>query len=177
MTGWLVSQLPRAMAADPLTAGFVNGCEEIADSVRDRVSSVEHEVDVDLASPEMLSYLAGWLGIQLEAVAASDDADARAAQRRLIRAVGQVLGWRGTRRAVETLLEALTGARVEVMDSGGVFGARDVPPPQDDVVRVVLSSTGGLSERQIRAFLADELPVTARVELRIRSGQRDADVT
>jgi phage tail-like protein len=166
---WLVQQLPQAMSRDRVIVGFVQACGEVADGLRDRVTTVEHELDVDLSGPEMLSYLASWLGVQLETIAAADESVARDAQRRLIRAIGQVIGWRGTRRGVETLLEALTGARAEVSDSGGIFGRDDPVPPADNTVHVSLSHSGGLSERQILAFLAEELPVGTRVELRIRS--------
>src|SRR5262245_35892554 len=113
------------MARDPVIAGFVTALEQIADSIRDRMSTVEHELDVDLASPEMLSYLAAWLGVELSTISGYDDdgpspngarggrhavelreaARDRDAQRRLIRSVGQVLGWRGTRQGLEVLLE------------------------------------------------------------------------
>jgi phage tail-like protein len=165
---WLVAQLPQVMAADPLVAGFVRGCQEVAESIRDRVGSVEHELDVDLASPHMLSFTASWLGVQLDTLPAAVDADARDAQRRLIRAVGDVLGWRGTAKGVELLLGALTGAtRVEVTDSGGVFGAGDTVPAADHTVDVSINQLGGLSEAQVLAFLAQELPVTAQVRLRV----------
>jgi phage tail-like protein len=157
------------MGRDQVIVGFVRACGEVADGLRDRVTTVEHELDVDLAGPEMLSYLASWLGVQLETIGSADETVARDAQRRLIRAIGQVIGWRGTRRGVETLLEALTGARAEVSDSGGIFGRDDPVPPADNVVHVSLTHSGGLSERQILAFLAEELPVGTRVELRIRS--------
>jgi hypothetical protein len=77
---------------------------------------------------------------------------------------------------VETLLEALTGGRVDVSDSGGVFGRDDPLSPADDVVRVSMAHTGGLSEQQILAFLADELPVGARVELHVRAAKGRAHV-
>src|SRR5262249_11130358 len=121
MRGWLLAQLPQAMANDRVIGGFVHGCEEMADSVRDRVSTVEHALDVDLASPEMLSFVAAWLGVPRDTSGAGGPA-AREAQRKLIGAVGQVRGWRGTRGGVETLLEALPGGGGEVSDSGGVFG-------------------------------------------------------
>jgi phage tail-like protein len=175
VNGWLVGQLPQAMARDQVIAGFVHACQEVADGLRHRVESVEHELDVDLAAPEMLSFVAGWLGVQAETIAAPDE-PVRDAQRRLIRAVGQVLGWRGTRRGVEVLLEALTGARADVSDSGGVFGRDDVLSAADDVVRVTLTHTGGLSEQQILAFLAEELPVGARVELQVRAPRGRARV-
>jgi phage tail-like protein len=165
-TGWLVDQLPRAMAADPVVRGFVSAFEEIADSVRDRIDSVEYQVDTGLATPEMLQFLASWLGLQLEPT------DPAEYQRSLVREVGRLLGWRGTRYGIEGLLEAATGARVTVTDGGGVYGQRDPVPPADPVVVVRLDHTGHLSERQVRGFLEAELPLGAQLELDVRFPSR-----
>lgn len=173
-SGWLVDQLPAGMRRDRVLAGFVKAFEEIGDSLREQISDVEYELDVNLASPEMLSYMASWIGLDIDsAMAASDDPDVRDAQRRLIRAVGEALVWRGTRRGLETLLEALTDSRVDVIDSGGVFGPRDVVPPASDVVVVELDHTGLLTRQQVMAFLAEELPIGVRVDLRVRSEQQE----
>ncbi|MFD1048552.1 hypothetical protein ACFQ1S_24975, partial [Kibdelosporangium lantanae] len=91
----------------------------------------------------------------------------------LIRAVGQALVWRGTRRGLETLLEALTDSRVDVLDTGGVFGPQDKVPPASDVVVVELDHTGMLTRQQVMAFLVEELPIGVRVDLRIRSEQQE----
>jgi phage tail-like protein len=164
--GWLLAQLPATMGRDEVIAGFVRAFEEIADSVREQITDIEYELDVKLASPEMLAYLASWLGVDVDRTATGSDS---AAMRRLIRAVGQALVWRGTRRGLETLLEALTDGRADVLDSGGVFGVGDRLPPADDLVTVELDHTGSLTRQQILAFLAEELPVGVRVELRVRS--------
>jgi phage tail-like protein len=168
--GWLAAQLPAAMGRDRVISGFVRAFEEIADSVREQVSDVEYELDVNLASPEMLTYLASWLGVAVDAaMASSDDPAVRDVQRRLIRAVGQALVWRGTRRGLETLLEALTDSRVDVLDSGGVFGPGEQLPPGGDRVTIELDHTGLLNRQQIMAFLAEELPIGVQVDLRVRS--------
>lgn len=168
--GWLIDQLPAVMRRDPVIGGFVRAFEEIGDSIRAQVDDIEYELDVDLASPEMLSYLASWLGVEIDtAIVASDDVRLRDAQRRLIRAVGRTLVWRGTRRGTEGLLEALTDSRVDVSDSGGIFGAADSIPPADDVVVIEIDQLGSLTRQQVLAFLADEVPVGARVDLRVRS--------
>lgn len=165
MSGWLVEQMPRAMAADPVLAGFAAAFEEVADSVLARVDSIEHQVDAGLATPEMLQFIASWLGLVLE------PSDPPAYRRALVRQVGRLLGWRGTRYGVEGLLEAATGARVTVSDGGGVYGIRDEVPPADPVVRVTLDHTGHLSEQQVRGFLDVELPLGAQVELDVRYPQ------
>lgn len=156
---WLADQLPRAMVADPVVFGLVSAFEEVADTVRARIDSIEHQVDAGLASPEMLQFLAGWLGLMLEPT------DPPPYQRALVHQMGRLLGWRGTRQGIEGLLEAATGARVTVTDGGGVFGQHDRVPPPDPVVRVQLDHTGHLTERQVRALLEAELPLGARLEI------------
>lgn len=170
MSGWLLSQLPQAMIRDRVLAGFVLGCEETVDSVGHHLDDLEYTLDIELASPEMVAYLAGWLGIELQALTLADGEEGLVAQRRLIRAVGENLGRRGTAIGLETLLGALTGGRAEVSDSGGVFGPDDPVPAQDHLVRVVLDHTGRLSERQVRAVIEDELPIGVGYSLAVRSG-------
>ena len=161
-SGWLVEQLPRVMAADPVLRELVRAFEEVHDTVRERIDAIEHQVDTGLASPEMLSFLGSWLGVMLEP---TDPAEYR---RSLVREVGKLLGWRGTRFGVEALLEAATGARVTVLDAGGVYGLNDRVPPPDPVVVVQMDHTGHLTERQVMAFLESELPLGARVRLDVR---------
>jgi phage tail-like protein len=159
---WLVEQLPRTMAQDPVLRDFVTAFEEVADTVRERIDSVEFHVDTGLASPEMLQFLGSWLGVELEP---TDPAEYR---RSMVREVGRLLGWRGTRYGVEALLEAATGARVTVLDAGGVYGQNDTVPPESPVVVVQMDHTGHLTERQVLRFLQSELPLGAQVQLDVR---------
>jgi phage tail-like protein len=160
--GWLVEQLPRVMAADPVLHDFVTAFEQVHDTVRERIDAIEYQMDTGLASPEMLQYLGSWLGIELEP---TDPAEYR---RSMVREVGRLLGWRGTRFGVEALLEAATGARVTVIDAGGVYGGNDQVPPPDPVVVVQMDHTGHLTERQVMGFLQSELPLGAKVRLDVR---------
>jgi phage tail-like protein len=169
-SGWLLNQLPAVMIRDRVISGWVRAFEEIGDTLREQVEDIEYELDVNLASPEMLSYLASWVDIAIDAAqAASDDHEVRDVQRRLIRAVGKALVWRGTRRGLETLLEALTDSRVDVIDSGGVFAPDEQIPPGGDTIIVELDHTGLLTRQQVLAFIAEELPVGVLVDLRVRS--------
>jgi phage tail-like protein len=159
---WLVDQLPRVMSADPVLRDLVLAFEEVADTVRERIDNVEYQMDTGLASPEMLQYLGAWLGVELEP---TDPAEYR---RSMVREVGRLLGWRGTRFGVEGLLAAATGARVTVIDSGGVFGRNDTVPPADATVVVQMDHTGHLTERQVLGFLQSEMPLGARIQLDVR---------
>jgi phage tail-like protein len=161
-SGWLVDQLPRTMATDPVLHDLVSAFEQVHDTVRERIDAIEHQVDTGLANPDMLQYLGSWLGIMLEP---TDPADYR---RSMVRTVGKLLGWRGTRYGVEALLAAATGARVTVLDGGGVYGTNDKVPAPDPVVVVQMDHTGHLTESQVMAFLAGELPLGAKVQLDVR---------
>ena len=165
---WLVDQLPRTMSQDPVLRSFVLAFEEVADTVRERIDSVEHQMDTGLASPDMLQYLGTWLGVELEP---TDPAEYR---RSMVREVGRLLGWRGTRYGVEALLEAATGARVTVIDAGGIFGQNDRVPEENPVVVVQMDHTGHLTERQVLRFLESELPLGAQVQLDVRFQQTKA---
>jgi phage tail-like protein len=159
---WLVDQLPRVMSSDPVLRNLVLAFEEVADTVRERIDNVEYQMDTGLASPEMLQYLGAWLGIELEPT------DPPEYRRSMVREVGRLLGWRGTRFGVESLLEAATGARVTVIDHGGVFGQNDRIPPPDATVTVQMDHTGHLTERQVLGFLQSEMPLGARIQLDVR---------
>jgi len=159
---WLVDQLPRVMSADPVLRNLVLAFEEVADTVRERIDNIEYQMDTGLASPEMLQYLGAWLGVELEP---TDPSEYR---RSMVREVGRLLGWRGTRYGVEALLEAATGARVTVTDKGGVYGQNDQIPPADHVVVVQMDHTGHLTERQVLGFLQSEMPLGAQIQLDVR---------
>ena len=165
---WLVDQLPRVMSSDPVLHDLVLAFEEVADTVRERIDNIEYQMDTGLASPEMLQFLGSWLGVELEP---TDPAEYR---RSMVREVGRLLGWRGTRFGVEALLEAATGARVTVTDNGGVYGHNDTIPPADPVVVVQMDHTGHLTERQVLGFLQSEMPLGAQIQLDVRFAPQPA---
>ncbi|MFG1609220.1 hypothetical protein [Actinoplanes sp. NPDC049265] len=152
---WLLAQLPQVMARDRVLAAFVTGCQQITDSVRAQIDDLEHEIDVDLASPEMLAYLSSWLAVEVRPAATVAELTA---QRRLLRAVGRVLLSRGTATGLEGLLAGLTGAQVTVHDSGGVSLPGEPDPPGGDV-QIELTSLGLNDAEQVHAMIREELPV------------------
>ena len=172
--GWLLRQLPRAMAADEVIAGFVLGFEDVAGTVRGRLDGLEHQLDPGLASPAMLSYLASWLGLQLDTLPA-DASEARDRHRDLMTVAGHDLRSRGTAAGLRKLLKALTGSvRVEVEDRGGVFFDGAPVPAYDPTVTVWVGDLGGLTAEQVKAFLRQELPVTAVLRLLVGPQRTEA---
>jgi phage tail-like protein len=161
-SGWLIAQLPRTIAEDDVLSGIVRIVEDIAGSYRHDVDAVAEHLDIAAASAPMLRYLASWVGADLDPSISPDR------QREVLRAIGPLLGRRGTRRGLEGILEALTGAQVRVDDSGGVWSATEPRPPATPVIVVDLQDLGELSPRQVSAYIGQEVPVGAVVELRLR---------
>lgn len=168
-TGWLLRQLPRVMQKDEVLAGFVLALEQVTDTVRERVDGSEHLLDPDLATPEMLQFVASWLALDLEPGERLDR------QRSLLRAVGRTLPWRGTRFCLEELVTAATGSRARVDDAGGVFGPRDEIPPPDSTVVVRVDDCGGLTPGQLLNLVRGEVPIGAVVRLEV-AGRPVSDV-
>lgn len=160
MPGWLVDQLPRALAHDRFTRGFVGIFEEIADGIRSQIDALEYYVDVDTAPPGFVRWLGSWIGLDVEATLPEER------QRAIVRVAGHLFTVRGTAQGLTALLEAVTGGEVRVVDGGGVWPAGEAPPnPRRILVR--LTDTGGLDEVHLYRLIASELPVGTSVELRI----------
>lgn len=159
--GWLTAQLPRAMAEDPVLYGIANIIEDVADTLRCDVDSIEQHLDIATASAPMLRYLASWVGADL------DPGISVERQREVLRTIAASLGRRGTRRGLEELLTGLTGARARVDDRGGVYTGNEQRPPADLRVIVELNDLGEFNERQLHALIMAELPAGAQLELHV----------
>jgi phage tail-like protein len=165
VTGWLLARLPRGMTGNLLVQAFVAAAERTGDSVRSQLDALEYQLDPNLASPEMLIYLGGWLGFLF------DPLDTPAVHRPLLRAIGKLLVKRGTKEGVRELVEQLTGGDVSIEDGGGVFGPGQDVPEQDLTVRVEISRLGPVRKERLRAIIERELPIGARLDLIVPDGE------
>jgi phage tail-like protein len=163
-TSMLLTHLPAVMAQDPFLANLVGLFEAMNASVQLGVENIEHHIDVTLAEPATLCYLASWLDLVLDPTGDSDRL------REAVRATGRLLGQRGTRTGLEGTVRALTGNDARVSEGGGVFHSRQEVPGPDRRVVVELGGLGDLSEGQLRALIAAEVPVGTEIELRIAAG-------
>ena len=153
------------MLDDDFFVRFVSLFQEMADTVVDRVDSLEHYVDVTVAPPDLVRYLGRWIGV--DTVDPSLPADV---QRRFVREAGRILRWRGTLRGLTTLLELLSGGPVEVVDSGGVYRQDEAPAEAGHVVMRV-PSVGWLDPGDFIELVRGELPAHVTFELYVGDEQ------
>jgi phage tail-like protein len=156
---WLVSQLPVGMLDDPFFFRFVSMFQEEASTYLDSIDSLEHVIDPCVAPPPMLRFLAGWLG--LEPLPSTTD---EAIYRRLLRRASHLRWWRGTRAALQELLELYTGQGVEVTEEG-IAGRIEHDKVIGTKVSIRLASTGHLSQDAFMRLVLDEVPAQTDLEV------------
>lgn len=160
----LADQLPRVLAQDHMIRGYVALCDEIWASVLERIDHLEWFLDPRVAPIAFVRWLGTWLGVAVDPTLPEDR------QRALVRTAGRTLMWRGTRRGLEQMLSALTGAPVEVTDDGGVVTDNE-PAHASQRVAVRLSGSGGLTEAHLLEIIGAEVPANAIIELEIAAEQ------
>ena len=151
---WLLHQLPVGMTEDDFLVRFVTIFQRVADTVVHQVDGVEHAFDPTVAPDNMVRLMAEWFGVDW----VDSSLDVRL-QREIVMRYAELIPWRGTRRGMVELLELLTGADVEVRDTGGVFAEGEAPqdPPH---VRIDVQSLGWNNRKDFAQIVRDELPAT-----------------
>ncbi|MEX2504036.1 MAG: phage tail protein [Egicoccus sp.] len=157
--GWLVGQLPVGMRDDDLLVRFTTIFERMGETLRAGADGIEFAANPTVTSSDMLIYMGRWLGYDV--LAPHLDV---AQQRRVVAALGRALRLRGTAEGLRVLLEAVTGAPVEIDEPGRVIGDED-PGEITGVVRIQVTSSGHLREHELEALVRDEVPAHLHVEL------------
>lgn len=158
---WMLSQLPMGMLDDPLFVRFASIFQNVATSYLEDADNIEHLVDPTVAPVPALSWLASWFGVTW--IEPSLPAEL---QRHLVRECGRALAWRGTRRGLEIVLEAVTGGPVSVTESGSVRRAGESGAvASDPAVRIEVGSTGWMSPEDFAELVSDEVPANVRIEI------------
>ena len=155
----MVDQLPAGMLADDFFTRFVSLFQAQADTLVAHADNLEHLVDPAVAPPDMVRWMAGWIG--------QDGLDPGLAvdlQRRMLVTTARTLPWRGTLRGLRDVLTLFSGAPAHVEDGGGVWREGGAPPDTAWVIMRV-AGTGGLSEADFVDLVADEVPAHVRAEL------------
>lgn len=156
---WMLQQLPSGMLTDDFFTRFVSIFQEQANTLMAHADNVPHLADPTLAPPEMVRWLASWIGVD-----ALDAALPEQLQREIVRTAARTLAWRGTRTGLQQFLEVFSGGPAVVEDGGGVWTEGTAPTDTAWVVMRV-ESTGSLAEEDFVALVADEVPAHVRAEL------------
>lgn len=160
-------RLPSMYLEDSLVQRMTGALDEVLAPVFSSLDNLDAYLDPDLAPEDFLQWLGEWVGMPLE--------ETWPAERRravLAEAVG-LYRVRGTARGLAAYLQLLTGAQVEIEETGGTAYSTtaDAAPPGSPnfamVVRVRQPPGGGLDAAGIDALVAAAKPahVVHRVQI------------
>jgi len=164
-------QLPGVFLEDPMSRGFSAGLDPMLAPVFLTLDCLETYLDPRLAPLDFLPWLASWMGVEL------DETLPPARRRAIVDSAGALQPVYGTRAGLVRILELVTGAPVEVRESGGVrwSAAPGADPPGDpepalDIIVRVPDPTGRAGEnmrerveRVVREVRPAHLPFRVQV--------------
>lgn len=164
--GWLLEQLPQRMVEDRLVTVIVTELEQIANGIRDEVENIPFFFDYQSTNADFLAWMASWLSVSMDQPMQLR----RLPEERLrnfVRTAGELFLYKGTRVGLQGTLAALTGARIQVTETGGVrsLGETQLRPKH---VLVDIDQLGGLSAAAIYRLIEREMSVDTAFEFRVR---------
>jgi phage tail-like protein len=167
--------LPAPFHADPFVGRFLLIFESILDPIERTIDNVASYFDPRLTPPELLPWLASWVGLEL------DENWPIAQQRQLVLWATRLYRWRGTRRALREhlrlytgrtplIVENFDGMRVGQDASLGVTTALggSATRPHWITVTVLAEQPEELDERIVRQIIELEKPAHVGYTLHIR---------
>ena len=143
---------------DPLMMAFTSGLDEVIAPVPGVLDSLGAYVDPHLAPPDFVSWLATWVGVELEETWDIDR------QRRFVGSAVDSFHRLGTEEGLRQHLESATGGRVEIDENGGVavsqWPGADLPgeaEPRMDV-KVFVAQPDDVDVRALERLIVSAKP-------------------
>jgi phage tail-like protein len=106
-------ELPGLFHDDDFSQRFTAALDEVLAPIYLTLDAIEAYVDPWLAPADFLTWLSEWMGIPIEPTLPEHQ------QRMLVARAATLYGWAGTARGIADFVEAYTGVRPEVEDTGG----------------------------------------------------------
>lgn len=160
----LAGGLPGVLLEDGALPRLLDAFDEILAPVFATLDGLDSYFDPELAPPDFLGWLAGWLALAL------DDAWSPQRAREVLVALPEVLRWRGTPGGVVLAVRTFAGVAAEVADNGGVSWSRGPNgiPPGGRGTRLVVRVAPGADLRAVEAAVRAAKPahIPHRVEVR-----------
>jgi len=155
--------LPALYSTDDFMGRFLLIFESILSPIERTVDNLHYYFDAQMTPPEVLPWLASWLGLVL------DERWPEARRRELIRAAVELYQWRGTRRGLIEFLRLYTGFTPEIVETG--IGRKTVTEAEAFrfVVRLRVPNPAGLDRAVIESIIDAEKPAHVGYTLEIVS--------
>ena len=160
----MVQLLPERLRYDDtgLLVRLVGMCQELASSHLAYVDQLEHVIDPAVAPDAMVRLMGRWIGLEM-----LDPSLDEGLQRQVVLGMAELVGWPGTRRRLQRLLELVVQGPVEIDDSGGIHREGDAPRNAPEV-RIRVQSIGWLRDEEVlREMIEAELPASVTYHLQI----------
>jgi len=147
------------MVDDDFFVRFVAIFQQAAGQTLEGVDNIDNVLDVTVAPDPMVRWLGSWIG-----ATGIDPSLPSSTQRRLVKAAGEMLAWRGTARGLRQFLELVSGAPAHIEEGGGVH-AEGEGSPDPAWVRIHVLTTGWLTHEDFLRIVRDEVPAYVALEV------------
>lgn len=153
--------LPAIYSADDFMGRFLLIFESILGPIDRTVGNLHYYFDAQMAPPEMLPWLASWLGLAL------DERWPEEQRRALILAAVDLYQWRGTRRGLSEFLRLYTGFIPEITEHG--VGRRGITAAEafKFTVRLRVPDPAQVDRAVVEAIIEAEKPAHTGYTLEI----------
>ena len=156
----MVRQVPTWMLEDDRYRRIVEVFEALGSIHLEHADQLEHVFDASVAPPAMVRLMGRWIGVDL-----IDPALPELLQREIVREMGRLARWRGTRSRVAGRPRAVTREPVEVVDPAATFEEGSERPAPGGCVVIHVQSTGWIDEDHFVELVRREVPANVPFEL------------
>jgi phage tail-like protein len=167
--GYMRSGLPAIYREGDFGMRFVEALETLLDPVVGILDALPEHFDPDLAPPDLLELMAGWMGVEL------DESWSEWQRRELVHRAAELARRRGTRVGLEKALAiAFPDLPLRVADAGAVVHAPTAEElPEAQPPSFIVYCDVPLAEPALLARMIEQMkPVHVSYRLRIRAARR-----
>jgi phage tail-like protein len=168
----IVDQLPGIYQDGMFIRQFTAGLDEVLAPTVTTLDSLHAYVDPDLAPPDFVGWLGGWVGVTLQEDWPIDR------RRAFVAAAADLYARRGTAHGVRDEVAIYSGGAVQVSDPGGVYTSRTPTTAKargnrrksDRTVQVTVDVSAGVGVNWagLQELIRDAVPAHLPVEIELR---------
>ncbi len=156
--------LPPIYAGDDFIGRFLLIFETILSPIDRTIGNLHYYFDAQLTPPELLPWLASWLGLTLDERWPEDQ------RRALILAAVELYRWRGTRRGLSEFIRLYTGLTPEIVEPGVGRRGATAADAFRFIVRLRVPDPKLVDRAMVEAIIETEKPAHTGYTLEIVAG-------